>query len=445
MKKIIIGLLAIVSVFISCGKGNKDENRIVKVDTMKVKKEVIKENIYSIGTISYTEKVNITSKVMGKVEKIFVDVGTRVKKGSILLQIERFPLQLELTKAQAEYESAGSTLQLVEEKYKNALKRIGQQLKVIDKTKADMKDKESSLANVKRILERKKQLLEIGAITQEEYENLQTELTTYETKFQVSKKEVEIQLSGYSDEDIIESGHKLPTDPEEKIKLLKLMNTSVDKAEVEVHRAKVKNAKAHVQSIQLLLRNSAIRSPIDGIVAVRDIETGERVVNEQPLLVVMNIDHVYALLNIPESMINQVKKRNTIQLKVDALGDSTFTGSVHLISPIVDLKTRTVEVKGKFKNPSHLIKPGMFARANIYTGKERTCLTIPAASVITSESNTGSIFTLHKNNEVYAKKIEFKETIDNKVEVTSGLKENEIVIINNTEKLNDGDVVDVKK
>ncbi len=443
MKKTTIILFLIL--VLACSK-NKDDNTNtkLKVEVLKIQNEIIKESIYSIGTISYIEKVNITSKVMGKVEKVYVDVGSKVYKGSTLIQIEKFPLELEHRKATAELESVKATLTLVEEKYKNALKRIEQQLKVIEKAKADLKDKEVSLKNVKKITERKKQLLEIGAITQEEYENLLTELTTYETKYKLAEKELEIQLSGYKDEDIINKGYTVPNNLQEKIKILKIMNTSVDKAEVEVHKAKVKNAQAEVDSINLLLQKSTIRSPIKGIVAIRDIERGERVVGEQPLLVLMNIDYVYALLNIPESSINNVKKKNKIELKVDALNQKSFKGYVHLISPIVDLKTRTLEIKGKFANHSHQLKPGMFVRAHIYTGKKRECITIPSSCVITSQSNTGNVFILNKNNEVFSKKIEFTETIDNKLEVTKGLLENDIVIINNIEKLNEGDIVDVE-
>ncbi|MBN1897743.1 MAG: efflux RND transporter periplasmic adaptor subunit [Spirochaetes bacterium] len=442
--KAIIIILFSLSV-LACSRGtDKEKDKKINVKVMKVKKEIIEESLYSIGTVSYTEKANITSKVMGKVERVFVDVGSSVSRGTALLQLEKFELQLELKKALAELESARSTLQLVEEKYKNATKRVEQQLNVVEKAKADLEDKEVSLENVKRITERKKQLLDIGAITKQEYENLQTELTTYETKFKLAKKELEIQLNGYRDEDIIQNGYQIPRDQKEKIKILKEINTTVDKAEVDVQRAKVKNAQAQVDSIRLLLQNSTIRSPLNGIVAIRDIEPGERIAGEQPLLVIMNIDHVYALLNIPESQINDIKKQNKVELKVDALGEKIFKGHVNLISPIVDLKTRTIEIKAKFKNADHILKPGMFARAHIFTGKKTESITIPSSCVVSSKENTAEIFVLHNKNEVYTRKIEFTETTGNRLDVTKGLNENDLVILDNIEKLNEGDKVDVQ-
>lgn len=429
----------------SCSKNKTDnEKGALTVKALKVKKEIIKENIYSIGTISYIEKINITSKVMGKVNKVYVDVGSRIQKGSTLLKIDDFPLQLELKKTEAELESTKSALVLVQEKYKNALKGVEQQLKIIDKAQADLNDKKVSLENIKRITERKKQLLDVGGITLEEYETLQTELTTYETKYKLAQKELEIQMNGYKDQDIRNNGYKVPKDPQKRIKILKEINTSIDRAEVNVQKAKVKNAQAQVDSIKLLLKKSTIRSPINGIVAVRNIETGERIVNEEPLLVVMNIDNVYALLNVSESKIKKIKKGNKIKVQVDALGEENFTGYIHLISPIVDLKTRTIEIKGKIRNAKHSLKPGMFARAYIYTGKKRETITLPGSCVLTSQSNTGHIFTLHNKNEAYSKEIQFKELADDKIEVIKGIKENDIIILNHLEKLEEGDIVNAE-
>lgn len=445
MKKIPV-LLVIIMMLVSCGCGRKKgaEKILVKVQVKKMKKEVQEEKIYSVGTISYIEKAEITSQVTGKVEKVFVDIGSRVWKNDILVQVEKFPLELEFKKAQAEWESARSSLQLSEEKYKEAVKRVEQQLNIIEKAQADLKDKEVAYENVQKIAERKKQLLDIGGVTLEEYENLMTEMNGYKTRCDLARKELEIQLNGYRDEDLIRNGYKIPEERGERIRILKTINTGMDRAEVDMQKARVKNTEASMESIRLLLHKSSIRSPISGIVAVRNIEPGERITGENPLMVVISLDNVYAILNVVESRINDIKKNNRIELKVDAVPEKIFWGSVHLISPVVDLKTRTVEVRGWFHNPSHSLKPGMFARGQIYTGKKRESFLLPASSLVTSQSNSGGVFAVMDKNEVYIKKIEFQESAGDKIEVTKGLKDGDRIVIRGAESLNEGDIVEVQ-
>ncbi len=442
MKKVIFNLVLLIFIF-SCSKKEKVHNSThIKVTAVEVKSKVIEEKIYAVGTISYIEKVEITSKITGKVDKVYVDIGSVVRKGTTLIQIDKFPLEIELKKAKAELESAKSALKLAEAKYKEALKRVEQQIKVIEKAKANLVEKKTAYENMKKVFTRKQALYKIGAITQEEFENIQTELKSYETRYKLAEKELQIQLNGYRDEDIIKNGYKVPSDKNEKIKLLKLINTRVEKAEVDVQKAKVKNAQANIESINLLLEKTTIKSPISGIVASRNIEPGERVVKDAPLLVVINIDKVYAILNVPESRVNKIKRRNKIELTVDAIPDKLFYGYVYLISPVIDLKTRTVEVRGKFNNPQHLLKPGMFARGYIFTGKKKKSLVIPSSSLVTSNSNSANVFVV-KNNEVFLKKITYAETSDDNIEILSGLNEGELVVIDKIDQLTEGDKVEV--
>ncbi len=446
MKKIILFqfILIIFILFSSCkNRKSRHSKAVLTVNAVYVKNKIVKEKIYAVGTISYIEKVEITSKVTGKVDKVYVDIGSIVRKGTRLLQIDKFPLEIELKKVTAELESAKSALHLSEAKYKESLKRVEQQIKVIEKARANLAEKKASYDNMKKIITRKQTLYKMGAITQEEYENLQTELKSYETRYQLAEKELQIQLNGYKDEDIIKNGYKVPSNKQKKIELLKLINTRVEKAEVDVQKAKVKNAEANIESIQLLLKKTTVKSPITGIIASRNIEPGERIVKDSPILVVMNIDKVYAVLNIPESQVNKIKRNNKIELSVDAIPDKIFYGYVFLMSPMIDLKTRTIEIRGKFNNPKHLLKPGMFARGYIYTGVKRKSIVIPNSSFITSNSNTANVFVVINDNEVYSKKIKFAESSDDTVEVLAGLKEGDILVINKTDQLNEGDKIEV--
>lgn len=425
-----------------CSKQEQNaKNKNLTAKGIRVTRQEIDEKIFSIGTISHIKKATITSKVSGKVEKIYVDIGSFVKKGTILIQLDKFPLELERKKKLAEVESAKSSLRLAEAKYKEAATRIEQHFSIIEKAQADLKNKKLSYENMQKVINRKKELFQMGAVAQEEYENLLTQLTNYKTQYELAQKELEIQSKGYQDSDIKQQGYEMPLSQEGKKKLLIKMNTTVEKAEVDVQKANLDNAKAELESINLLLSKTSIRSPITGLVAVKNIESGEQAVSDKPLLVIVNIDEVYAILNVPSSKSSKIHKGNKIEVTADAIPNKTFIGHIALISPIVDLQTRIVEIRGKIKNHSHLLRPGMFVRSYIYTGQKSQSILLPHSVLVTSESNKGSVFLVNKDKEVYITPVTFQDKENDLIEITQGLSVSNVVLKNGDLPLSDGDKI----
>ncbi|MGQ9630858.1 MAG: efflux RND transporter periplasmic adaptor subunit [bacterium] len=419
------------------------------VSVERVRLRQMSEKISALGTVSFKSKVDISSKAMGRIESVLVEEGDEVNEGQVLARIERLPLELERRQREAELSSAKSALLLAEARYEIARQNVDRQLKIIAKAEADLEDKKASLDNISQVLENKKKLLEIGAITQENYDAVKTQHTTFYTKYILAQRDLEIQRMGYRDIDIKNEGYKVPDDPEKKLEILRRINTKVEAAEVAVAQSRVKDAEAALESLNILLSETTIKAPSKGMVAVKYMEPGEQVRQDSTILTIMDIDEVYIKANIAEKELREVKVGQKVRATLDAYPDESFEGDVHLINPLVDVKSRTAEVRVRIPNSDHRLKPGMFARVNIITENREKSPAVPQSAVLERKNPKSGLretfVYVVKEGIAFIKPVEAGIESEGYVEILRGLKEGEVVVIGGHEGLQDQTPVDASE
>lgn len=396
---------------------------------MTVEGREVKDVIRILGQIVFREKVNISSRVNGRLGRTYVKAGKIVRKGDLIAEIERLPFEISLKQQKSELDIAKKALELSEAKYSDALKAIEIKFKTIEKAKADLHDKKVSYDNMNIILKNKTELFKAGGISRTELEGIRTQHTTLLTKYELAKSDYEIQLVGYRDQDIKNEGLALPSNADEKIKIFKRINTKIEKAELESAKSRVKQAESALLSTELLLRETYIRSPITGVIAVKNMEGGEMVKEDSVIATVMDISSVFISMNLNEKEIKKIKHGQNVLFSVDAF-DSTrvFTGSIDTLSPVLDTKTRSVEIKAVVQNPGNVLLPGMFARAIIETGESIKGILIPKSSVIFRGDGRKEVFTV-KNGLVVKENVVTGGEYGEDIHITEGIREGDRIVI----------------
>jgi len=389
----------------------------------------VKDTIQILGQIVFKEKVNISSKVNGRLSRIHIKEGKHVIKGELIAEIERLPFEITLKQQQSELEIAKKALELSEAKYSDAIKGIEIKFKTIKKAKADLNDKKVSYENMENILKNKTALFKAGGVSNTELEGVKTQHTTLRTKYELAESDYEIQLVGYRDQDIKNEGLKVPASNDEKIKIFKQINTKIEKAEVESAKSRVAQARSSLLSTELLLKETYIRSPITGVVAVKNMEGGEMVKEDSVISTVMDISSVYISMNLNEKDIKKISKGQKVSFTVDAFNTGTpFTGSIDTVSPVLDTKTRSVEVKAIVSNSSSGLLPGMFARAVIDTGKSVKGILVPKSAVVRHEDGRSEIYIV-KNGIVVKENIVAGEEFGEELRVIEGIKDGDRIVV----------------
>ncbi|MFP2911146.1 efflux RND transporter periplasmic adaptor subunit [Pyxidicoccus sp. 3LFB2] len=108
-------------------------------------------------------------------------------------------------------------------------------------------------------------------------------------------------------------------------------------------------------------------SPRAGTVVEISGTVGQSVDGATPLFTVADLAELWVLLDITESQLAQVRSGQPVDITVQAVPGQRVTGRVDYIGDIVDEKTRTVSVRVVVPNTEGLLKPGMFAQAEIAT------------------------------------------------------------------------------
>jgi multidrug efflux pump subunit AcrA (membrane-fusion protein) len=177
-----------------------------------------------------------------------------------------------------------------------------------------------------------------------------------------------------------------------------------------------------------------ITSPINGIVGIVYLDEGAEVTPPSPspsmgtqLIRVINMDQVKVVVNVVEEELGKIKMGQEAKIKVDAYPDKTFSGNVTLISPLVNQLTRTASVEITLSNPQHLLKPGMFAQAEIALGKKDDLVLIPAHTIL-QEGERKRVFVV-ANGKAVSRSVETGISQNGWVEIKSGLSENDSLIV----------------
>lgn len=117
----------------------------------------------------------------------------------------------------------------------------------------------------------------------------------------------------------------------------------------------------------------SIYSPIDGIISMVNISKGTYVQPSNPIMEIIDSDHMHLELDVFEKDLMKLKKGQSILFKVPESGETFYAGDVHLIGNSIDPKKRTVKVHGHFKqNDSLHFAVGMFIEAKIGVGEEKS-------------------------------------------------------------------------
>jgi multidrug efflux pump subunit AcrA (membrane-fusion protein) len=184
-----------------------------------------------------------------------------------------------------------------------------------------------------------------------------------------------------------------------------------------------------------------VDSTIDGIVKEVFVEIGDYITPQTPLLQVMDMDTVEVVVHIPERDIGRIRIGLRAEIGVVSYPGRRFVGRVDELSPVVDPLSRTREARIRIDNRGHTLKPGMFGEVKLVIRSSQDAVLIPLAAVVEKD---GLRFVFVVNDERAAvREPEFDIREGDTVSVTSGIEENERIIVIGQQNLNDGDEVRV--
>jgi multidrug efflux system membrane fusion protein len=218
---------------------------------------------------------------------------------------------------------------------------------------------------------------------------------------------------------------------------------ATQKSTVAQDEATVQNNQAAVDAAQLNVEYASIKSPIDGVTGIRQVDIGNLIqANSQTLVVVTQIKPIYAIFTLPEADIRRIREAMAnAKLSVLAFSASDekqlAEGSLNLIDNTVDQTTGTFKLKAEFQNTDGALWPGEFINAHLVLRTVHNGVVVPAA-VIQTGAKGSYVYVVKADSTVDMRSVKVLQTENNTSLVESGLQAGEQVVTAGQFKLQQG-------
>ncbi len=216
------------------------------------------------------------------------------------------------------------------------------------------------------------------------------------------------------------------------------ISTRVTLAEAELERAKATLAISRER-----LARTKVYSPLIGAVKEKRVSVGDYVRNGTPLLQLIKVNPLKLSFTISEKDVAGLKIGQEVVFTVDAFPGKPFKGKVSLLYPNVEERTRTLQAEAIVPNADHVLKPGYFARIQIFTQAARDAVVVPITALL-YDGPTIRVFVVN-GNKAQERVIKTGNKYGEYVEVVNGLKEKEQVVVVGQNNLSEGVKVNVAR
>jgi multidrug resistance efflux pump len=351
---------------------------------------LIEEKIIRTGDIAPNAQVTIFSKVQGWVGKINVREGDLVKTGQVLVTLDSREAEAAVAQAQASLEAGRARLKQVQATSEETVQSQIQQ------TKANM---ELAQADLKRAQE----LQEKNFIARQQLDEARM-------KYNVAKANYDLALNS--------------------------IRQKTWENDIALAEAQVNQAKATLEFNKAQLANLIILSPMNGGITKRYVDPGTMVKDTTPILTLMDFTEMKMVVNVIEREFIYLQKGQPVKITVTAFPDRVFTGRIEVITPALELQSRTAEIQISIPNPGFVLKPGMFGRAEVILRSNPQAVLVPIQSLFT-EVDKDFVFVL-KENKTFRRAVRKGVVRDTVVEILQGVSPGEQVVTAGHLSLKDG-------
>ena len=343
-----LGTLVLAGAGISIGIYEVNKG-VPKVQTGRVVREDLVSEVSASGEIRPENYTNVLGEGFGKITKIVVKEGQRVKKGDVLLKLESVQPAADVQAQQANIEASEAGINVAEANYKAAQATLAQKQADLEKTKFDWG--------------RSQQLYAEQLIAKQDYDAAKAAYDGSTAGVQASQAQLQ-QM----------------------------------KASLDVARSNLQQAQAVLAHQQDVLRKTTYTAPIDGTVTYIAVRVGENVVpgiqnaTGSFLMTISDMSVVTAEVRVDETDIVSVKSGQTAQVSIDAIPEKTFAGHVIDVGDQAILRSsglattqteantdeaRDFKVVVRLDNPPANLRPGLSVTAKIKTAGRKDVLTVP--------------------------------------------------------------------
>ena len=378
---------------------------------------------YSATIIPRTE-VELAFKVSGYVDALQkvrgvdglmrdVQEGDRISAGAVLARVRQSDYQVKVSQAEAQASEAKSGIDASKAQYQEALSGIAS-------SKSQLAEAEAAYVRAKFDYDRAQNLFATQSLTKANYDAAKEQFDRATASVQTARSQI----------GVIEA------------------KADAAKANIDVIQARSSTAQAVVREARIPLQDTALRSPLNGIVLQKSIEKGTLVAAGTKAFTVADTTSVKAVFGVADVAVPEMKLGRTLTIESETMPGKEFRGQITSVFPAADQKSRAFNVEVTIENPEFLLRPNMIVSLRVETNQTTAGqLVVPLNAVMKAKSGVGyQVLVLEDQGSrqlARLRDVKLGEAYGNTVAVTEGLKQGERVITTGNTMVLDGDQVKV--
>jgi RND family efflux transporter MFP subunit len=345
------------------------------VNVSKVTRAAGRSNLVLPGNIQAVTEAPILARATGYIKKRYVDIGDRVKSGQVVADIEAPELDQQILQARAVIEQTKSSVQQADA--------------AIQQARAN-----ENLAKV--TAGRMSNLLGRGVISKQDNDTAQAQYAAQQANVQ-----------------------------------------ALEQASAAA-RSNVAAAEANLSRLDQLKTYQTVRAPFDGVITLRNVDTGA-LVNEGSTLLfrIAQTGMLRIYVNLPQSEADSIKPGQRADISIAELIGKKFTGVVTRTSNALDPSTRTLLTEVQVPNAGGMLMPGMYANVDLIVPRKDPPLLIPGDTLVV-RADGPQVAVVLPDATVHFTRITLGRDFGDRLEVLSGLELDQQLAVNPSDVVREG-------
>ena len=381
---------------------------VVSVRVAKAERESIAAQVTALGTIVARREATVSSKIAGQIRQMALLRNKAVREGEVIAQLEARDIQAQRAEAAAAAQEARVNL-------RNITTGTIPQTRAQDE-KA-VRDAQANLNNARTLYDRRQRLYDQGGISKKDVEASQLALTTAENDLRLAEATARLHAT--------------------------TMNAN-DRAAGE---ARLKQAEERLAGLDNQLSYATIRAPFSGVITDQFQFQGEYASPGGKLFTIGDVREVIVKAPVADTVAAQLKAGDSAKVLPQDLAGEELVGIISLVSKASDPQSRTVEVWVNLKNNGGRLRGNSAAKVIVSTQSASDVIVVPAAAVTldATNANEGTVMVVDDQSVAHETKVTVGIRTKEKMEISSGLKGGETIVIEGNYALPDEAKVEVSQ
>lgn len=348
------------------------------------------------GNIQAIQETPIYARTNGYLRQWFVDIGDRVEAGKVLAEIDTPELDQQLSQARAVLAQAQASL--------------AQTQATLQQARASLRQTQANLGFARVTAQRWSELLADGAVAQQDVDERQSQYDAAQANTDAAQA-----------------------------------NIGALEANVVAARANVAANEANVRQLAALQSFQKVTAPYAGIITARTVDRGALITagsssTSVPLFRMAQIDTLRIFVNVPQTFVRSIAPGQEAKIVLREFPGRVFAGKVSRDASALDPTSRTLRTEVLVPNTDLALKPGMYAQVRFSVVGVDPPFLIPATALLIRAEGP-QVAIVRDDHTAHFQKVELGRDLGATVEVTSGLKGDERLIVNVPDGLKEGSPV----